>query len=267
RRMTGWYTHDEIERIINDGLDRNIPGGRVRLNLPDLTLGKLRVRHLSRKSAMTTLLNQAAGAWDFENRRRYRQPSRHDVTALGVVERASGDLVNILDGRGHGQRHAKASRETLLLLLALAAERKGSDLGPYPVAVPTTWPIEGEDRGITIYGGDDQLRADIDAVRRLNAWARNARGQLRDVRSKPRGGQMDRPTAILMKCIFDVWTVVLGKEMKISESGPLARFVKTCLEPLGVTLSPQAIRERVRDYRNPERPRRRRKSPRPEGGE
>lgn len=261
--LAPWYTTDDFERIVNAA--GKLPKGRVKVVLPDLNTGSLRKKSLDRLEAMRIRLNYAASAWDFESRRRTRPPSPHDLEALRTVERAANDLVNVLHSDGEDEikakAKAKASRHTVLFQLSLAAERLGPKLEPYPQVSPFTWPVPGEGKDITFYGGDEQLRADIDvaipALRRLATWAKDAvrRVESREVLPNPTGPRKDMATDVLFKQVLVIWTDVLERKIGVSRSvdgvasGPLVRFVQACLGPLGVELTPEAIRDRIKAFK------------------
>lgn len=257
--LSSWYTADDFERIVNAA--GKLPKGRVKVELPDMNTGGLREQSLDRWEAMRIRLNYAASAWDFESRRRTRPPSPHDLKALRTVERAANDLVNVLYSDGKDETKAKASRHTVLFELSLAADQLGPKLGPYPQVSPFKWSVPGEGKDITYYGGDEQLRADIDVVipvlRHFATWAKDAvrRVESREVLPNPRGPRKDMATDVLVKRVLVIWIDILGKKIRASRSakgeacGPLVRFVEACLEPLGVELTPEAIYGRINDFK------------------
>ncbi len=251
-----WYAPRDIDQIIR-GIGA-LPRGRVKVTLPDLDAGGWSSRSLARRPALIILLNQAADAWHFQSNRRLGQPSRTVLEALRTVEVAANKLVNVLGPNEEGDAKANNLRDTVCFQLSLTAEQLAQELGPYPEAHSFTWRVPGEAEGITFYGGEEQVHADIETVvpglRRLAAWASGANSRIRSRGVPPgaAGRTPDEAINILFMRLLLIWSRVFGKSVGTSVSptgvpgGPLVRFIQLCLAPLGVKLTPGAIRERIR---------------------
>lgn len=251
-----WYAPRAIDQIIR-GIGA-LPRGRVQVTLPDLDAGGWSSRSLARRQALIILLNQAADAWHFQSNRRIGQPSQAVLKALHTVEVAANNLVNVLGPNEEGDAKANKLRDTVCFQLSHAAEQLAQELGPYPEAHSFTWRLPGEAEGITFYGGEEQVHADIETVvpglRRLAAWAKGANSRIRSRGVPPgaAGRPRDEATEMLFRRLLFIWSHVLGKRVVTSvsptgvPSGPLIRFIQVCLEPLGVKLTPEAIRGRIR---------------------
>lgn len=246
-----WYNQEEIDRILQSV--GKIPSGRVRIKVPDVNTGGYKIRRVLRSSAVNILLNQAAGAWNFESRRRTRPTEKKLSDALNKVQNSSLRLTGLLCPSGDDASKIELSEE-IVVQLSQVAERLAAALGPYPQGKTVTWSLGADGEEIIFYGGEDQVHADIEAVARIAIWSKAAAARTgSNVVNADSGPRENRATNILFARIIYIWRRVLGKELSANVSAidnstgsPSIRFVQACLEPLGVQLTALAISKRIK---------------------
>lgn len=249
KSITGWFTEKDVDRIIDVAGGAPTATERFPVEVHSLEKGILETRHFGARTAIRVLLNQAADRWDFEARRRKRPTAANLLRGLERVQKSARVLHDALSPVDEEERPSAILREEVLSQLAVSAEHLAPEMKPYPIG---SW-VFGQDEKenpIIIYNGEDQLRADIEAVGRLLAWT-NATVKNFDERVWP-DIREDKAAKLLIHDLQGIWVDVLRKKPSTSftwrktAGGPMIRFVRACIEPLPLKMTNDAIRSRIR---------------------
>ena len=179
---------------------------------------------------------------------------------------AADELLKKLSADGGGD--ANAMQRQIFGTLRGIAERRGEATNGFPNHPVTLSRFQGAE--YPDYHGEYQLRDNVAAVAQLGSWAREAEKAAASRVGKQGEGERDLDLPYIepwtddavtdaLDGILRIWTDVLEREVKTSvtpdghASGPLLRFVRTCLATLnldqgsdGKPLTADAIRARIR---------------------
>jgi len=132
----------------------------------------------------------------------------------------------------------------------------GEEIGGFPGYSPEKWHLN--DGSYVDHFGDLVFNDAVQGVIYLQAWAKSAgKDAIRSVNPCGKRNTGDKALRFIFRSIVDAWSDILNKQSRMSvgapgrnnqgqPTGPMLVFVRACLKPLGLELSDEAIRWRVR---------------------
>ncbi len=239
-----FYTDSAIDRIIEaaGGLPPGnvLPDGDVDLSIYDLDGNALGLprddRLVDRRTELGCRLELVAQNWDVKRQLQKRPTHRQRAQEFARVETAATRLLTALSVPEDGDTDAMPPSLRHGGLQAYAAK-------------------EAETHGqFSRYTGKGLLDESIKGVARLRRWAGAARKRAEAlIPRNGRGGHTgDKALDILFGDLVGIWldvfeqTPATALNAKGQPGGPYLRFLRASLEPLGVTMTGEALRDRVR---------------------
>jgi hypothetical protein len=247
----GYYTEADIDRII-----ATCPTGlpETMVDFPRATLdGRETVLvPTDRRTALKARLNDSATPY-----RRSRKNSKTPPPSKTAKQfrRAEKSLRNALDALGQPEGGIPgAIPKSILYPLRQAAGRHGARIGGFP-GYP---PMERSGGRCLDPNGPAVVRDAIQLLQYLTQWSAEAAENAEQEMRRPKKRHTGDP--VLQDLIGDltgIWIEIFDQDIKTSmgaegsarwgqAGGPMIRFIRACIEPLGLSLDDSAIRTRIR---------------------
>lgn len=239
-----FYTDDDIGRIIKaaGGLPPGnvLPDGDVDLSIYDLDGNALGLprddRLVDRRTELGCRLELAAQNWDVKRQLQKRPTHRQRARAFARIETDATRLLTALSVPEDGDTEAMPPALLYGGLQAYAAK-------------------EAETHGqFSRYTGKGLLDESIKGVARLHRWAAAARKRAEALipRDGPGGHTGDKALNTLFGDLAGIWLDIFERTPATAlnatgqPGGPFLRFLRASLDPLPVTMTDEAIRDRAR---------------------
>lgn len=249
-----YYTAETIDKIIQT-VPGGLPAGPVNIQQAAPDGSGLADCEVDRKTALATKL-EAAAVYYLVERHFDEAPTPSELAKrFQSIETAAKKLLEALQ-IPHGATDEIPS--SILHPLRRQAELMGARLGGFKHFPPRQWQVEGG-RTHTDYMGPAALQDAVEGVGFLKEWAAEAKNRVQP-KILPRGkNNGDGPTQRIFGELVGIWIEIFERPVKTtvgapgtsSESkakGPMINFIRACLEPLGLEMTSDAIRERLRPY-------------------
>lgn len=230
-----FYTDANVDSIITAA--GGLPAGDVELHLPDHDTGTLVPQRVDRRTALGHRLESAARYWEVERQWQTKPTHRQRAKEFQKIKTAAVRLLKGLQVGKDGDIDAMPNALRYGGLQAHAAI-EAEALGGEP-----EWTGEG-------------LFADsIAGVVRLHRWAAAARERAEALipRDGPGGHTGDAALDNLFGSLAGIWLDIFERTpstcvapIEKQPGGPFLRFLRACLEPLGVNPTDEALRDHVR---------------------
>jgi hypothetical protein len=250
-----YYTEADIDRIIAtcpSGLPekmvdfpRATPDGSETILAPT-----------DRRTVLHIKLNDSAASYHRSRSRQEKPVSSKTVKQLHAMETTARKLLKAMELSEHGNPDDIPA--SILFPLRQSAGRHGARIGGF-----SHYPSMEQPKGHHLDpNAPAVLRNAIQGLQYLLQWSTEAKANA-EQQMRPRGKRhtVDLPIRGLIGDLVGIWIEIFDQDIRTSvgaegsgregqAGGPMIRFIQACIEPLGeplgIQLSDEAIRERIR---------------------
>jgi len=258
-----YYKAADIDSVI-----ATCPGGLPKgtLVVPQLTNegGGEFPRMIDRRTELKEKLEYAAAWFNLEREMSAAPSPSKEVKRFGKIETCAKKLLESLGLPDNGD--PDKIPQAVLSILRHQANLTGQRLDGFPNHPPIVWEMDGN--SYTEYNGPAQLRDAIEGIKYLRDWSAEVKSKVAAKVAESKTAKLglgvskktykgDEPLDGLFIELAKIWVDVFEQRIRTSTknldsgyagkaTGPMVRYIQSCLAPLGESPTDDAVRARIK---------------------